>query len=218
MLLKRSGREEEAVALRSICTTIPIVTVQQQYPRGLADAIRSAKPFVKDEPFGVILPDALILGKRPCLGQLIESYDRHIGSVIATRRVQHHETDHYGILVVDSDATAVDSLNFRVRSMVEKPTPELAPSLYGVFGRYVLDSSVFEAMDAIRPDASGELQLTDALNLLCTKHYVYGHLFEGEHFDTGEWLGFAQATLVCTLSDPKIGSAFCRYLHSSCGA
>jgi UTP--glucose-1-phosphate uridylyltransferase len=214
-LLSESGRQEDAALLRRICTMISIVIVQQDFPRGLADSIRCAQPMVKDEPFGVILPDALMIGDRPCIGQLIESYGRYHGTVIATRLLQPHETERYGILVVDQDAYTADDRVLRVRSMVEKPKPEVAPSLYGVFGRYVLEPGVFEAIDAILPDASGELQLTDALNFNCAEHGTYGHLFEGKHFDTGEWLGHAQASIECMLADPELGPAFSKYLDSS---
>lgn len=213
--LEESGHHEDAALLRRICTMISIVTAQQESPRGLGDSIRCARPLVNDEPFGLILPDALILGDRPCIGQLIESYGRYRGTVIATRRLQPYETDRYGILVVDPQASAGDGRILHVRSMVEKPRPDVAPSLYGVFGRYVLEPGVFEAIDATRPDASGEVQLTDALNLYCREHSVYGHLFRGEHFDAGEWLGFAQATAYCTLADPSLGPAFSKFLRSS---
>jgi len=203
--LEDSGRVEDAALLRRICTMTSIVTVQQDFPRGLADSIRRAQPMVKDEPFGVILPDALIIGNRPCIGQLLEAYRRYPGTFIATRRVEPHETDRYGILVIGSDEDGVDDCICEVKSMVEKPKPEHAPSLFGVFGRYILEPDVFKAIDAVRPDRYGELQLTDALNHLCGEHSVYGYLFRGEHFDTGEWLGFAQATVECLRTDPILG-------------
>jgi UTP--glucose-1-phosphate uridylyltransferase len=211
-LLTESGREDELALFRQICTTTSIVTVQQDSPRGLADSIRCAKSVVKDEPFGVILPDALILGDRPCIGQLIESYRRRCGTVIATRLLQPMETERYGILDIDRDVSAEDRI-LSVRSIVEKPKSEHAPSLYGVFGRYILEPSIFDSIDSILPDLSGELQLTDALRLCCADRQVYGYLFDGKHFDTGEWLGYAQANVECVLADPEIGPAFSNYLQ-----
>jgi UTP--glucose-1-phosphate uridylyltransferase len=213
-LLTKSGREDEAAMFRKICTTSSIITVQQDFPRGLADSIRCAKSVVNDEPFGVILPDALILGDRPCIGQLIESYGQHSGTVIATRLLQPHETERYGILDVGSDVGAAEDRTLSVRSIVEKPKPELAPSLYGVFGRYLLEPGIFGAIDAILPDASGELQLTDALRFYSTDHEVYGFLFDGKHFDTGEWMGYTQANVECMLADPEIGAELFNYLRN----
>jgi UTP--glucose-1-phosphate uridylyltransferase len=213
-LLRRSGRAEDAEFLKQICGETKIVTVQQNDCRGLADAIRSAKVLVNDEPFGVILPDALILSERPCIGQLLESYEKHHGVVIATRLLATHETERYGILAVDNVEIDIADPVLRIRAMVEKPKAELSPSLFGVFGRYVLEPGVFDAIDAVVPDSRGELQLTDALNLYCGNHPTYGYLFEGKHFDAGEWLGFAQATMECFLADPRIGSDFSDYLDT----
>lgn len=212
--LKRSGHEDEAASLKSMCGLISIVTVLQESPRGLADAIRCARPAMTDEPFGVILPDAMILGSRPAMSQLTECYSRHRGAVVASRVLQPAETERYGILVMDVEAAGAVVPSLRVRSMVEKPKPEAAPSLYGIFGRYILEADVFEAIDQIRPDSCGEVQLTDALNLYCANHDVFACLFEGVHFDVGEWLGFAEANVACMLADPRHGPAFLRYLRS----
>jgi UTP--glucose-1-phosphate uridylyltransferase len=213
--LEESGREEDVALLRHICTMTSIVTVHQDFPQGLADSIRRAQPVVKDEPFGVILPDALMIGDLPCMGQLMAAYEQCRGIVIATRHVERHETDRYGILIVGSDGSGLADRILRVNSLVEKPKPEAAPSLYGVFGRYILEPDIFNSINAIRPDSRGELQLTDALNHYCGEHSVYGYLFRGKHFDAGEWLGLAQATVECLRADPSLGPAFSRYLQSS---
>jgi len=95
--------------------------------------------------------------------------------------------------------------------MVEKPRPECAPSLYGIFGRYILDPGIFDAIERLRTDASEELQLTDALNLYCQTNPVFGYIFEGEHFDTGSWLGYSKAVLECMLADDEIGPTLSQY-------
>ena len=172
--LRESGREEDAALFQRICARTSVVTVQQDSPRGLADSIRCARLLVKDEPFGVILPDALILANRPCIGQLIEFYQRHRGTVIATRPLQPHETDRYGILVVDADTSAADDPVLLVRSIVEKPRPEVAPSLYGG-----LRSIHFRAkcIQSNRRDSPGCFRRATAYKcgepLLCRAHRVW---------------------------------------------
>lgn len=215
--LEDAGRAQDAALLRHICNAVSIVSVQQRIPRGLADSIRCAQRVLGEEPFAVILPDALILGESPCTGQLIYAYRQHGGTIIATRQVEPYETDRYGILVTGENKPDEDHRTLRVLSMVEKPKPDAAPSRYGVFGRYVLEPGIFEAISATTEDASGEVQLTDALNLFCRSHPVFGHLFEGEHFDTGGWLGLAQANAACTMADPELGAEFSRYLLSKIG-
>ncbi len=216
--LDAHGSQEQAGKLRSMCAGLRFSFVNQDSPRGLADAIRCARAETKGEPFAVILPDALILNQNPCIAQLAECYRRHKGTVIATRRVQESETGRYGILVVDSERIEGDPRAVRVRSMVEKPSPQTAPSLFGVFGRYVLAPDVFDAIDNTQLDPSGELQLTDALNSYCESKPVYGHLFEGRHIDTGNWPGFVEATIECLQADVELAPILSRYIQSSSGS
>lgn len=212
--LKRQGRSEEAAALERFCSLARFTFVPQEFPRGLADAILCARKETAGKPFGVILPDALILSEHPCIGQLASCSLRHGGPVIATRLIERHETPGYGVLVIDASGTGSDSGVVRVRSMVEKPRPDCAPSLYGIFGRYILEPGIFDAIERLRTEASGELQLTDALNLYCQTNPVFGYLFEGEHFDTGSWLGYSKAVLECMLADGEIGPALSQYLKT----
>ena len=210
--LKKRGRSEEAAALERLCTSACFTFVPQEFPRGLADAIFCARKEIAGRPFGVILPDAFILSQHPCIGQLTSCYLRHGGTVIATRIIERHESPGYGVLVIDPIGPGSDFGVVRVRSMVEKPRPECAPSLYGIFGRYILEQGIFDAIERLRTDASEELQLTDALNLYCQTNPVFGFLFEGEHFDTGNWLGYSKAVLECMLADSEIGPTLSQYL------
>jgi UTP--glucose-1-phosphate uridylyltransferase len=202
--LEQHGRADECAALRASSTAARFSFVTQPFQMGLADAIRCARVELTDTPFGVILPDAFILSEKPCMSQLIDSFHRHRGSVIATRIVQRCETSSYGILAFDSESEQHDPATLKVQLMKEKPKPDEAPSLYGVFGRYLLEPEIFDAIDTIVPNASGEMELTDALNLLCRTRPVYGCLFEGRHFDTGSWIGYWQAALDCMLQDASI--------------
>ncbi len=99
--------------------------------------------------------------------------------------------------------------------MVEKPSPQSAPSLYGVFGRYVLTPDVFDAIDKTRLDPSGEFQLTDALNTYCALNPVYGYLFEGKHIDAGNWRGFIEATIECVAADVELAPILSGYTEAS---
>ena len=211
--LEESGRAKEAAELRAMSALAQFSFVPQPASLGLADAIRCAGREVDGAPFGVILPDAFILSERPCIGQLMECHRRCGGNVIATRTIEAHETLRFGVLQIDPLLEPQDGA-VRLRALVEKPRPECAPSLYGVFGRYILDPEIIEAINQIKPDASGELQLTDALNLHCQRHPVFGYFFEGRHFDTGSWLGYGEAMIECLLSDHEIGSQLCKTLQA----
>ena len=204
--LEEHGLSEEAAALREMCTTVRFAFVRQERPRGLADAIICAREKTAGEPFGVILPDALILSRRPCIGQLMDCHDRHRGCVIGTRKINRSETTSYGVLVVEPNDGDLDSDVVRVRSLVEKPQPEVAPSLFGIFGRYILEPTIFDAIEQISAQKDEEIELTDALCLYCKDNRVFGCLFEGNHFDTGSWLGYGRAVLECLLADKEIES------------
>jgi len=215
--LEQHGRAHESAALRASSTAARFSFITQPFQIGLADAIRCARGELNDEPFGVILPDAFILADKPCMSQLIESFQRHRGSVIATRIVQRGETSSYGILGVDTESEQRDPAILKVQLLKEKPKPEEAPSLYGVFGRYLLEPQIFDAIETIVPNASGEIELTDAIDLLCRTNPVYGYLFEGRHYDTGSWIGYWQAVLECIHQDASISSVLMQHLsqHSN---
>lgn len=205
--LREHGRYHDAAAMERLCTSVRFTYVPQESPRGLADAILCARNETASRPFGVILPDALILSDCPCISQLMSCHSRHGGCIVATRRIERHETRSYGVLVFESGDRDINSQDLRVRSLVEKPNPECAPSLYGIFGRYVFDPGIFDAIDRTCFGEGRELQITDALNSYCGTNTVVGHLFEGKHFDTGSWRGYGQAVLECLLADEEIGSS-----------
>jgi len=202
--LKTHGRCEEAAALERLCTWAHFTFVPQEFPQGLANAILCARKATAGEPFGVILPDALILSSRPCIGQLMSCYDRQRGCVIATRTIERHETPNYGVLVLESSDSDGKAGAPRVLSLVEKPKPERAPSLHGIFVRYIFEAGIFDAIDRTSPGEGQEVQLTDAINLHCKSNAVFGCPFEGKHFDTGSWQGYSEAVIECLLADKEI--------------
>lgn len=202
--LRTHGRCEEAVTLERLSASARFSFVLQESPRGLADAILCARKAIADKPFGVILPDAFILSEYPCIGQLMRSYRMHGGCVIATRAIERQETPNYGVLVFESSNLKMTLNGLRVCSLVEKPRPECAPSLYGIFGRYIFEPGIFDAIQSTYPGEGQEIQLTDAINLYCKSKDVFGCPFEGKHFDTGNWHGYGLAVLECLIADGEI--------------
>ena len=137
-ILCKRGKTEEAELIRSVAEFTEIRTVFQAEPLGLADAIRTAQPMVGNEPFAVILPDALIDSETPCVGQLIECYEQHPGCVVATRMVDPSEVERFGMLEVAPIQACCNKRVLRVRSLTERPQHAPAKSGYGIFGRYLL--------------------------------------------------------------------------------
>src|SRR5271157_526161 len=209
------GKEELREQLRSISGLLRFVYVRQQTPRGLGDAILTARDVVDEEPFAVLLSDDVIVNPVPCLKQMLEVFERYGRSVIAIQKVEHKAVGSYGIirgqLVADPQW---HGRLYRIEDMVEKPSPREAPSNLAVIGRYILTPTIFHELAATTPGAGGEIQLTDGLRRLLTKEPIYCYLFEGNRYDAGDKLGFLQATVELALNRPDLGREFRKYLRS----
>jgi len=208
------GKEELRDQIRSISGMLRFAYVRQQNPKGLGDAILTARNLVEDEPFAVLLSDDIIVNDVPCLKQMMEIHYRTGYSVIAIQRVPKKSVSSYGIIRghLVKDAECPGRL-YRIEDMIEKPSPKEAPSNLAVIGRYILTPSIWEALASVVPGAGGEIQLTDGIRRLLATEPVYGYVFEGERYDAGDKLGFLQATVEIALKRPDLGKAFRKYLR-----
>ncbi len=195
--LKASGKQAQLEALRDIIpASVSCVFIRQGEPLGLGHAVLCARPAVGDEPFMVHLPDDLIRAEPGCLRQMVNAYDEHGESVIAVEDVPREKTSSYGIVAVD-DAQ-------RLRAIVEKPSPESAPSTLAVVGRYVLTGTIFDKLETTGRGAGGEIQLTDAIADLLEEQGVHAYRFDGTRYDCGNKVGYVQAQIDYALADPAI--------------
>ena len=178
-----------------------IVSVRQQQPLGLGHAVWCARDIVGDEPFAVLLPDELMVGKPNCLAQMVEAYERVGGNVVAALEVPDSETHKYGVI----DPGATEGRLTEIRGMIEKPPPGAAPSNLMLPGRYILQPEVMRALDAQETGAGGEIQLTDAIAKLVGKQPLHGYRFEGERYDCGSAAGFVIANLAMAVERSDVG-------------
>ena len=171
---------------------VNFIFIRQPEPLGLGHAVLCARPVVGDEPFGVILADDLIYApQQPALGQLIAARgEMGGGSVLAVQNVAGEDTSKYGIVGVDDEMKQTSC----VRTMVEKPSPDAAPSTLAVIGRYVLEPEIFTALENVERGVGGEIQLTDAIAAELGQGRTFAHRFEGRRFDCGSKQGFLSAT------------------------
>ncbi|KEP68692.1 UTP--glucose-1-phosphate uridylyltransferase GalU [Thioclava sp. BHET1] len=187
-----------------------IAYVRQNKPLGLGHAVWCARRLVHDEPFAVILTDDVIAAEKPCLQQMMESYEETGGNIVAAMEVPHEKTSSYGVL--DCDASGGE-VSVRVKGMVEKPAPEDAPSNLAVIGRYILTPKVMQNLNAMKMGAGGEIQLTDAIAQEIEEgNPVYGYRFRGQRYDCGTKAGFLQATVAFGLQRPDLQDEFSEYL------
>jgi len=194
-LLGRRRLRESTELIRSLADLADLQYVEQQNPLGLAHAISCARSLVGNEPFVVLLPDVIMVNGEPATLQLIRAHEQSGGSVVAVREVQLQDVERFGIAEVERSTARPCGKFVRIRALVEKPSVEHAPSRLGVFGRYLLQPSVWNTIAQARPDARGEVQLTDALNLLCQNEPVFGLCFEGQHYDAGDPIGYLKANI-----------------------
>ena len=208
-LLESKNKKEELEQIRKISEMCDFCYIRQKEPLGLGHAILRARDLVGDEPFAVLLGDDLIHNEgTPALKQLMDVYDKTGGNVVALEKVDMKEIFRYGV----ADSESIKDRVCKVKSLVEKPEPEKAPSDLAVIGRYILTPAIFELLEKVEPDKSGEIQLTAGLNTLCTVEELYGCIFEGTRYDAGNRLGFLVATVEYALRRDDLGGDFRRYL------
>jgi UTP--glucose-1-phosphate uridylyltransferase len=213
--LRARGKSGEADLICRLSKLADIRTVRQEFPLGLADAIRCARPLLADETFAVILPDALIDSSLPCVRQLMNCYEKHPGCLVATQMVDPSEIERFGMLDVTSvsDSWSGDRV-MRVVSLTERPKSGSVSLRFGIFGRYILEPEIFSYIDGLKPGFGCELQLTDALRSYSERFPLYAYRFEGEHYDAGSKLGFLKATIAFALKDPKLAEHLREYLQT----
>jgi UTP--glucose-1-phosphate uridylyltransferase len=211
-LLEAKGDIEMLRRVRQIGDMAQISYVRQKEQLGLGHAVLMAKELVGHEPFAVILSDDVVVGDRPCIGQLIEAYRQTHASVVAVMEVPRDEVSRYGVIDPDPEAVDGDDRLHRVRGLVEKPEPDRAPSNLAIIGRYVLTPKIFEMLEQTPGGAGGEIQLTDAIEALIGEQDVYAYTFEGTRYDAGTTMGWLKASVELALERPDIGAEFRRYL------
>ena len=197
--LEEKGKHELLRMVRDVAKMVHVVSVRQKNPLGLGHAVLMARQYVGDEPFAVLLGDVIIDAKVPCTKQLIDVFETH-GPVIALLAVPEDRTQHYGVI---SGKKVGDRL-YHVDKLVEKPAPGTAPSNLSVLGRYVLPPSIFEILERTKPGKGGEIQLTDALDVLAQQGTLHGLETEGNLYDAGDRVGFIEATVAYALKRPEL--------------
>ena len=207
-ILERKGKNELLSIARSVSQMIDVISVRQKQPLGLGHAILCARPLISEDAFAVILPDDLIDSKTPCLSQLISIYKKTKATVVAIERLPQELVSSYGVIAPEP----IEERLYKAKELVEKPSPEEAPSNLAVIGRYVLTKNIFPILEHLPPGRGGEIQLTDAINELSQTDPIYAYEFEGKRYDCGDKLGYLKANVIYGLRHPKLGEEFKAFL------
>jgi UTP--glucose-1-phosphate uridylyltransferase len=199
--LEQNGKHDVLKEVRNTSEMADIHYIRQKDPLGLGHAVHIAKEHVGDEPFAVLLGDDIMVDDARLLRSMIDVHALYGRSVLALKEVRREEISSYGC----AEPEPVEEGLVRVRSVVEKPRPEEAPSTLAVIGRYIFTPDIFDALDRIVPGRGGELQLTDAIGLLLNSQTVYGRTFENGRYDIGQKIDFLRANVELALDRPDLG-------------
>ena len=207
-MLRTRGSDELLEMVENISNMVNIYYVRQKEPGGLGQAIHLAKPFIGNEPFAVMLGDDIVVSEKPCIGQMMEHFNECKGSIIGIQKVPMTDVSNYGVI----GGVEIAEKLYKISEMVEKPSPEEAPSNMAIMGRYIITPEIFECLERTKPGKNNEIQLTDALALLLGKQAIYAFEYTGKRYDVGNRLGFLQATVEIALTRDDLKNEFREYL------
>jgi UTP--glucose-1-phosphate uridylyltransferase len=209
--LAGKGKDDELALVRGLAELATIHSVRQPEPLGLGHAILMGAGHVgEDESFAVLLGDDIVQPGSDFLTRMIAAHERTDRPVIALMEVDPEQTHLYGVATVEPGDRDGE---FLVTDLVEKPGPEHAASNLAVIGRYVLPGSIFEAIRATPPGRGGEIQVTDALQRMAAEEPIVGFLLDVPRHDTGDKLGFLQATVELAADREDLGTEFLAWLR-----
>ncbi|HCZ7886026.1 TPA: UTP--glucose-1-phosphate uridylyltransferase GalU [Staphylococcus aureus] len=208
MVLKEKGKSELLEKVQYSTELANIFYVRQKEQKGLGHAISSARQFIGNEPFAVLLGDDIVGSEVPAVKQLIDVYEETGHSVIGVQEVPEADTHRYGII----DPLTKNGRQYEVKKFVEKPAQGTAPSNLAIMGRYVLTPEIFDYLKTQKEGAGNEIQLTDAIERMNNDNQVYAYDFEGERYDVGEKLGFVKTTIEYALKDDSMREELTRFI------
>ncbi len=213
-LLREKNKEQLRAELERTSGLIDVVSVRQKKPLGLGHAIWMARHVVGDEPFLVLLGDDLVRSETPCCRQMLDLYEQIGESIVAVQRVPMAQTGSYGI--VEGEVTEHERA-CKISRMVEKPAPGVSDSDMAIIGRYLLMPDIFDILGTTTPGHGGEIQLTDALQVLSKRRGMYAYEFQGRRYDAGDKLGYLKAIVDIALEHPSLGGPFREHIRTLCG-
>lgn len=212
--LERSGKLELLELVQSVIpNNINCIYIRQPAALGLGHAVLCARPAIGDEPFAVLLADDLMdaaPGYHSAIAQMTRLYQQEGASIIAVQNVAREFTSQYGIV----SGTPYKDRMEKMHGIVEKPSPELAPSTLAVVGRYVLSNKIFSYLEKLGKGSGGEIQLTDGIAALLNDEAVYAYRCAATRYDCGSKLGYLKATVALGLKHTEVGKDFSAYIDT----
>jgi len=211
LLLNSKGDKKQLAEIEEIASMADIHYIRQKEARGLGHAILCAEKHVGREPFVVLLGDDIIFSQVPCAKQCVDLYNKYGSSIIAVETVPRQMLSSYGVV----KGTPFAERLLRIEDLVEKPSPEKAPSNFGIIGRYVLNPEIFRLLGETKPGKNNEIQLTDALRELVKLQKIYAYVIQGKRYDLGNKIDYMKASIDYALYRHEIGPELMAYLKET---
>lgn len=209
VFLEQGDKPELLSMVKEIADLVDIHYVRQKEALGLGHAVYSARRFIGNEPFAVLLGDDIIYSAEPCLGQMMRYHELYGSNIIGVQEVPLRDVSKYGII----DGSKISPRLYKAENMVEKPSSAEAPDIpLAIMGRYILNPEIFDILAELPPGRGGEIQLTDAILELSRFQDVHAYNFEGKRYDVGDKFGFVKATVEFALRHEEIGDSLMDYL------
>jgi len=206
--LRAKGKETELKAMRQISELADIHFVWQKELNGLGDAVYCARHHVNDEPFVVLLGDTIMEASKPPVKQLLEVFERYQEPIVLIEKVQRERVSRYGVI----GGKEIEPGLYLIEDFVEKPDIDEAPSNLAIASRYVLTPEIFEYLGRTEPDKAGEIQLTDAMQMMVRQRKMYGLVLEGRRCDIGNKEGFVRTNIEFALQRPDMAENMREYI------
>nr|WP_309098541.1 UTP--glucose-1-phosphate uridylyltransferase GalU [Fredinandcohnia onubensis] len=210
-ILESKGKFKELSQINRISEMADIHYIRQKEPKGLGHAIWTARKFIGNDPFAVLLGDDIVVSEKPCLQQLIDVFEEVETSVIGVQEVPNEDVSKYGIVDYEGDNQYNNKI-IKVKDFVEKPHPEDAPSNLAIMGRYILTPDILDILERTEAGKGDEIQLTDALRVQAQNQMAHAYMFDGKRYDIGDKYGFVKATVEFALMRDDIGEPLKKWL------
>ena len=204
--MEEKGKQQELNLLKNTKGKVNIYFIRQGEPLGSGHAIKLAKTFVGDEPFAVLYGDDIMKSKTPALKQLINLYEEKDANIIGCLPVDKNLVYKYGIISFDDETTK------KIKTIVEKPRIEDAPSNIAGLGRYIVKPEIFDELETLSKGAGGEYQFTDAMMNLMNKQEFYACLIAATYYDTGSKIGYLKAVIDYSLEREDLSEDLMKHI------
>lgn len=211
-ILRVRGRYDLLETIEDVGRDMNIHYIRQREPLGLGHAVLCAKTFIGDEPFALLLGDDIVESETPCTAQCIREYEKHRTTVIGVQAVKEEEVHKYGIIRTKGNYPRTGE-TVLIDGLVEKPDPAASPSRFAIMGRYIIEPAIFSILERQSPDRNGEIQLTEALNVLNSYKPIGAYAFWGRRFDVGDPAGFLKANVAMAMKDETLRTALLEVLE-----